>query len=215
MAKKIIYTEGELIELFHLRRNVTEPTPRMINWLAVSLPNFDAFEQRLFDEALLRAIKNISAWSEEDLKMKFISDILPLGQLVDNGRFMTYFEKSLSGLVENIKLSVKTDFMVASGTLSYHRKPYFHFQEYKPQLNPKAEPMAQLLEAMLLAQTKNEDNKPIYGCEVVGETWRFVTLEGKDYCVSETFIATKKEDLLKIIAILRNFRHILETELLD
>jgi hypothetical protein len=147
--------------------------------------------------------------------MKFISQILPLGELVDNGRFMTFFEKSLSGLVENVKLSVKTDFMVASGTLSYHKKPYFHFQEYKPQINPTGEPMAQLLEAMLLAQSKNQNGKPIYGCEVVGRNWTFVILEAKEYAVSKAFDSIDREDLMKIIAILRKFRQILETELLE
>jgi hypothetical protein len=40
-------------------------------------------------------------------------------------------------------------------------------------------------------------------------------MEGKKYGVSYTFDATKKEDLLKIIAILRKFKVILETTLLD
>ena len=63
----------------------------------------------------------------EDLKMKFLSDILPLGNLVDNGRFMTYYEKKISGIVDGIELSVKTDFMVAKGVMSFHQNPYFHF----------------------------------------------------------------------------------------
>jgi hypothetical protein len=40
-------------------------------------------------------------------------------------------------------------------------------------------------------------------------------MEAKEYCISETFDATKREDLLKIIAILRKFREILETKLLS
>jgi hypothetical protein len=51
MAKKIVYTEGQLIEVFHLQRNVLNPTPRLLDWLAAPLPVFDAFEQRLFDES--------------------------------------------------------------------------------------------------------------------------------------------------------------------
>ena len=94
----------------------------------------------------------------EDLKMKFLSDILPLGNLVDNGRFMTYYEKKISGIVDGIELSVKTDFMVAKGVMSFHQNPYFHFHaggvpQYKPQINPTGEPMAQLITAMLIARS--------------------------------------------------------------
>jgi hypothetical protein len=104
--------------------------------------------------------------------------------------------------------------MVASGILNLPKNPYFHFQEYKPELNPTGEPMAQLLEAMLIAQSLNHNNKPIYGCEIVGKNWRFVVLLGKEYCISKTYDCTEKEELMLIIAILRNFRQILERELL-
>lgn len=147
--------------------------------------------------------------------MKFISWVLPLGHLKDNGKFLTYFEKTIFATVEGHYLCTKSDFMVATGILNLPGNPFFHFQEYKPQLNPKGEPIAQLLEAMLIAQVKNANEKPIYGCEIIGERWRFVILEGKTYCISKAFDCTEKDKLLQIIAILRKFRHILETELLD
>lgn len=128
---------------------------------------------------------------------------------------VTYFDKVISATVEGIKLTVKSDFMMAKGFLNVFQKPYFHFQEYKPQLNPKGEPMAQLLEAFLIAQVKNKDTKmPLYGVETIGKQWTFVIMEGKDYCVSKSFDCTDKDDLLKIIAILRKFRWILETRLM-
>ena len=214
VSKKKQYSEGELIIIFKLNRIVEYATPRMKDWLTVTPPDLNSHEQYNFDHALQKATKSISGWSEEDLKMKFISDILPLGTLEDNGRFMTYFEKIISGEVDGISLCVKTDFMVASGVLTFHQKPYFHFHEYKPQINPKGEPMAQLLEAMLIAQSINQDNKPIYGAEIIGQYWKFVILEGREYCISPTFDSIDRAKLLEIIAILRKFRHILETELL-
>jgi hypothetical protein len=75
--------------------------------------------------------------------------------------------------------------------------------------------MAQLLEAMLLAQEKNQNGKPIYGAEIIGQYWKFVILQGREYCISQSFDSIEKQTLLDIIAILRKFRHILETELLD
>jgi hypothetical protein len=214
MAKKNKYSEGQIVDMFKLNRIVEYQTPRMKDWLNVDMPEFNIPEQYIFDNALNKAIKNIGGWNEEDLKMKFISDILPLGHLEDNGRFMTYFEKSLTGVVDGISLSVKCDFMVAAGVLDYPKNPYFHFQEYKPSKNPSGDSMAQLLEAMLLAQVKNKNDKPIYGCEVVGKNWNFVVMEGKNYCISSSYDSVNRDELLKIIGILRKFRVILETELL-
>ena len=216
MAKKKQYTEAELINLFGLTRIASnEITPLMQKWLTFEVPTLNVAEQYIFDDTLLRAQKGIEGWNEEDLKMKFISDIIPLGYLKDNGRFLTYYEKSLNGKVDGISLSVKTDFMVAKGILNLHQNPYFHFHEYKPQINPTGEPMAQLIEAMLLAQEKNQNGKPIYGAEIIGRNWSFVIMQGREYCISPAYDSIKRDELLEIIAILRKFRHILETELLD
>ena len=124
--------------------------------------------------------------------------------------------------MEGHKLSVKADFVIAKGVLDYLQKPYFHFQaggvpQYKPQKNPTGDPMAQMLEAFLIAQVENQKegtSNPLYGCEIVGATCRFVTMEEKAYCVSKSFDCSDDEDLLKIIAILRKFKMILETRLL-
>lgn len=212
--RKQEYTEAELIDLFKLSRIVEYKTSLMQAWLNVAEPEFDIFEQYLFDKAISAAIKNIFGWSEEDLKMKFISHILPLGHLVDNGRFYTYFEKIVAAQVDNIKLRVKTDFMVASGVIDVPKNPYFHFQEYKPNKNPTGDSMAQLLEAMLVGQQQNNNGKPIYGAEIVGKNWVFVILEGRSYCLSPTFDSTDRRQLKQIIAILRKFKNILEEELL-
>ena len=67
---------------------------------------------------------------------------------------------------------------------------------------------------IVTAQTINDDGKPLYGCEVIGADWRFVTMEKKTYCVSKTYDSTEREELLQIISILRKFREILETKLL-
>lgn len=207
--------EAELIEMFQLQRLVDEPSHRMQTWLVNPPLLLNEGELYVFDTIFKEARQDITGWNEEELKMKFISPVLFLGNLRSDGRFRTFFEKTVSGEVEGYLLKTKTDFMVASGILNLPKHPYFHFQEYKPQLNPKGEPMAQLLEAMLIAQALNKNEKPIYGCEIIGEDWRFVTLEGKTYCISKAYDCTDREELLQIIAILRKFRHILETELLD
>ncbi|TAE03261.1 MAG: hypothetical protein EAZ97_01735, partial [Bacteroidetes bacterium] len=184
-AEKKEWKEGELIKMFKLNRITEYQTPLMQEWLEVEKPVFDAFEQVLFDRTYRRGIRQIGGWSEEDLKMKFITHILDLGLLTEDETVIGYFDKMLSATVEGIKLTVKSDFMMAKGILNVHENPYFHFQEYKPQLNPTGEPMAQLLEAFLIGQSKNEIPKPLYGVEIIGKQWTFVIMENKDYCISK------------------------------
>lgn len=215
MKKTKSYSEAELIDIFKLNRKVgQEHSELMQEWLNVPEPKLEAVEKVLFDEIYKDVTQNIAGWQEEDLKMKFISFVLRLGHLKDGEKFKTYFEKTISATVEGTFLKTKTDFMVAEGILDLPKQPYFHFQEYKPNKNPTGDSMAQLLEAFLIAQHKNEAQKPLYGCEIIGERWKFIIMEGKDYCISKTYDCTEEQELLQIIAILRKFREILETSLL-
>jgi hypothetical protein len=223
MAKKInpntattakSWREGELIKTFRLNRITAFQTPLMQEWLNASMPTFDLIEQSIFDKVLSRALNHIEGWNEEELKMKFICHILDLGQMIDDPQVIGYFDKTISTTVENIKLTVKSDFMLAKGVLDVFDTPYFHFQEYKPNKNPSGDSMGQLVEAFLIAQEKNQNNKPLYGVEVVGKQWVFVVMDGKSYCISKPFICTDRGDLLKIVAVLRKFKEILYQKLL-
>jgi hypothetical protein len=93
--------------------------------------------------------------------------------------------------------------------------PYFHFQEYKKDKDPNGDPIAQLVEAFLIAQENNKNSKPMYGCYVIGRSWYFVVMEQKEYAVSSAYDCTDAQELHQIIAILRKFKEILETQLLD
>ena len=208
------WREGELIGTFKLNRIVTYQTPLMQEWLDVQMPELNIGEQYIFDEDLTNAQKHIAGWNEEDLKMKFISTILKLGNLRDGDTIMGYFDKIISATVEDIKLTVKSDFMLAKGILDVFETPYFHFQEYKPYKNPSGDSMAQLLEAFLIAQEKNQNGKPLYGVDIMGANWRFVIMQGKEYCISHAFDSVDRTDLLTIIAVLRKFKYILETRLM-
>ena len=145
--------------------------------------------------------------------MKFIGPILELGQITDDSIAISYFDKIISATIDETRLTVKSDFMLAKGILDVYETPFFHFQEYKPYKNPTGDSMAQLLEAFLIAQEKNQNGKPMYGVDIMGANWQFVTMEGREYCIAEPLSAINKEDLLKIVAILRKFKHILETRL--
>ncbi len=213
MAKKKEWKEGEIALSFKLKKIDTTYTSLMQEWLSVIPPILESTELGNF-EKLVQKMPKIKTWSEEDLKMKFISPMLELGRLMDDDGFVSFFDKKLVATVQGYKLSVKADFIIGSGLMDYMAKPYFHFQEYKPEKNPTGDSMAQLLEAFLIAQEENADGKPLYGCEIVGKLWTFVILENTTYCVSKSFDSTDKDDLLQIIAILRKFKWILETRLL-
>jgi hypothetical protein len=211
--KEHIYSEADLVIMLELERIVTEYTPAMSELIDSEIITTE--RDRLAIEILrVRAQKHIAGWLEEDLKMKFLAPILELAGLIDGDAFETYFEKTVSATVDGNFLKTKTDFMISKGFLDRAQKPYFHFQEWKPQKKNGGDSMAQLLEALLSAFEVNDKKFPIYGCEVVGKQWTFVILEGKRYCISETFDSTKERDLFKIVSILRKFKEILETRLL-
>ena len=219
MAKRIsksetkVWREGEIIDAFKLTRIVTYQTPLMQEWLDVQTPELNVGEQYNFDKKYAIAVKDITGWNEEDLKIKFIGPILELGHLTDDETAIGYFDKTISATVDGIRLIVKSDFMLAKGILDVVKTPYFHFQEYKPYKNPSGDSMAQLLEAFLIAQEKNQNGKPMYGIDIMGDSWRFVTMEGREYCISKPYSIVDKVDLLAVISILRKFKFILDTRL--
>jgi hypothetical protein len=213
MVKKN-YTEAEMVRAFGLIRIERTTTPLMQRWLDVSAPVLDIVEQTIFDRIFYDCIDNIRGWNEEELKMEFISPLMFICNVKSTDKYRVFYERIISETVENKPLTVKTDYMIATGVLNLHENPYFYFQEYKPDTNPTGDAVGQLLQAMLIAQVKNKNNKPIYGAKIDGKYWSFMTLEQKTYCISKGYDCTDRDELLAIISILRKFKHILETELI-
>ncbi len=209
------YSEADLITIYHLQRLVgSKKSVLLQEWLNCET-TLNSVEQSMFEMILADAEQNIDSWYEEELKMRFIAFVLRLGHFMEGNAFKAYFERTVQAHVEGHFLKTKTDFMIAKGVFDTPQLPYFHFQEYKPHKRPTGDSMAQLLEALLIAQELNQHQFPMYGCEVIGRYWSFVILEGKNYFISESYDCTKRNDLLQIIAVLRKFKQILETRLLD
>jgi hypothetical protein len=108
-----------------------------------------------------------------------------------------------------VHLSVICDCLVATPLVKAPDMPYFFLQEFKKSKGEKKDPEAQMLIAMLIAQAKNNDEKPIYGGYLIGTGWHFTTLIGKDYCVSKKYEASTKEHLLGIICALKNLKQLI------
>jgi hypothetical protein len=215
MARKVKqYKEDELIDLFNLQRLVgNDEHPLMQEWTNTTA-TLHSGEQYLFDSITKNLARKIRSWNEETLKMNFIAFVLKLGHLEETERYKTFYESVLEATVEEHFLKVRADMMVASGVLETPKVPYFYFQEYKKLKDPKGDVTAQLLEAFLISQEKNQNNKPLYGCTVLGRDWEFYIMQQKTYCISKAYDCTDNEDLMQIIAILRKFTEILETRLL-
>lgn len=215
MAKKIkSYTEAELIKMFGLTRLAgNQAHLLMAEWMDCET-TLNEGEQYLFDLISENLLSQIVGWNEEMLKMNFIAQVLILGHLRETSRYKTYYESMLEATAKGYFLKVKTDMMIAKGILEVPETPYFYFQEYKKVKDPKGDVTAQILEAFLIAQAKNENELPLYGCTVSGKYWEFLILENQNYCISRSYDCTDTEDLLQIIAILRKFKEILETRLL-
>jgi hypothetical protein len=215
MAKKIkSYDEAEIIKMFGLTRLAgNNVTPLMQEWTDTST-TLNEGEQYLFDDITEHLLKQIAGWNEEMLKMNFIAFVLRLGHFKETDNYKTYYENILEATVKGHFLKVKTDMMLATGILERPEVPYFYFQEYKKQKDPKGDVTAQLLEAFLIAQEKNQNGLPLYGCTVIGKYWEFLILEDSTYVISNSYDCTKQDDLMQIIAILRKFKEILETRLL-
>jgi hypothetical protein len=215
MAKKIkSYSEAELIKMFGLERRVGNNEHLLMEEWTNASTELNAGEQYLFDEITKDLISQIDGWNEEMLKMNFIAPVIILGHLRETRQYKTYYESTIEATVDNYFLKVRADMMVAKGILETPETPYFYFQKYKKVKEPKGDVSAQLIEAFLIAQENNKNNKPLYGCTIIGKYWEFYIMENRTYCISKPYLCTEKDDLLQIIAILRKFKWILETRLL-
>lgn len=208
-SETINWIEGLIVKTFGLKR-VFGPFRLLDEWLIVvndlTPKDLEELEYRRW-----QLLKRVSSWNEETLKMKFIAFILDMVRY-DSDEIEGTFDAELKGVVQGTKLSVIADYALSKVTLDLIEQPYFYFHEYKPRKKAK-DPIAQLLLAMLIAQTKNVKQRPLYGCAVIGENWYFIVFEGKEYSVSNAFVSTNSDDLQLILLILRKFKSILYTEL--
>jgi hypothetical protein len=177
------------------------------NWIETAEGILKPFQEEMLEEARQHLILKWNEWNEEELKINFISIVLFAAQLDEPKRINTYFERRLTGKVKDKPISVKVDCMLATPMKSGRPKsPYFFLQEYKRSKGDDHDPEGQMLAAMILSQDLNADGKPLYGSWVQGSNWRFTVLKGTEYCVSRTYDATDKQELPKIVFILRQLK---------
>lgn len=142
-------------------------------------------------------------WNEVELENKVISPIIVFSD-IDNKQFTYFLERPLAITLGEYALSGRVDGMVATGFRN-PKKPYFCMAEYKRATDPDGDPRGQALIAMLTAQHLNDNQKPIYGCYIVGRSWYFMALVEKEYAISNVYVCTD-EEIFDIFRILKGLR---------
>jgi hypothetical protein len=205
-AKSFKYwTTQELHIQFGISKKATSPL--FDEWLASDEP-ISADEGKTLETLRLDLLENADYWNEEELKIKFIGQVVELANLRGNG-FRTFYDRPISAIVNGTKLFGKLDMFVASG-FQNPIQPFFCVHEYKQENNRDGDPKGQLLAEMLAVQALNKNDKPIYGCYVLGRNWFFVLLQNQYYAISDAFVASQK-DIMQIFKLLKKVKQYIES----
>ncbi len=199
------WSKDGLEESFGLRQ--IKAIASLESWLAQSAQfETDAFEKQTL--ARLRDSLNAKAddWNEIELSEYFIGPVLSLVNF-NTDDFSIFSEREISGIVGDYEIFGAPDAMIAKGRRK-PKLPYFCFHEYKREFEPKGDPAAQALAAMLVAQEMNGHRLPVYGMYVAGRNWYFMTLQEKEYAISPPFVAVLEDHLIQIMRILKALKAI-------
>jgi len=151
---------------------------------------------------------NVDVWNEQELIFQFIALLIDKVNY-DNDLYKLFANRRLSGDINGETVSGEVDMMIASGQFE-PQKPYFCLHEYKKEKGADNDPLGQLIIAMMTAQAINDDTDIIYGTYVMGRYWYFLTLKNGEYCVSESYTATRDDDIFTIFKILKKLKGIIE-----
>jgi hypothetical protein len=192
----------DLETLFGLEK--TKQMPLLDDWLA-STTVLDSYTQKRVETLKEKIFDFADYWNEDELKLQCISKIIDFAEYDEIKNFNMFSQRQISATINNIEIGGRVDFVLAKGRQK-PMKPYFFIHEYKQETKKgSSDPKGQLLSEMLVAQVRNEGIRPVYGCYVLGRSWFFVILQGKEYAVSRAYDASQ-DDIYKVIAILRKIK---------
>ncbi len=145
----------------------------------------------------------VDIWNEQELIIKFISFIIEMVDF-DTKYFKSFANRRLKGIIENKEVSGEVDLMIASGEYE-PKEPYFCLHEYKKEKGADNDPLGQLLIAMMTARALNNNQLPVYGAYVTGRNWFFLTLVNNRYCITDEYVATRK-DIFEILKMMKRLK---------
>ena len=181
----------------------------LTDWLAskIDISDYERTSLLRLQESLAFHFRD---WNEQELDTFFIGPIFALVQF-NSEAFNIFAQRKLEGHYEEWHLYGEPDSMIATGRRS-PKIPFFAFQEYKKFRDPKGDPAGQALAAMVIGQTLNNNDLPMYGCHVIGSDWYFKTLEGKQFCLSRDYSALTDE-LFDIYRILKSLKQLIQSRM--
>ena len=217
MEKAKIKVKHEIDFLVAEFRLIPEEENNLLSdWLDTGAAQLDNWSEEALGKIEPRLRLKIDGWLEEELKMKLLALIFFLSELDETQGLGIFFERPIVAEIENFRISVITDCMVASVYgLTSPQTPYFFMQEFKKSKGDKQDPEGQMLAAMIGAQHLNRNGKPLYGSYVIGREWFFTILEGKHYARSNALQLTKPEELRQVILALRKLKQIILSDLMN
>lgn len=197
------WTRQEIADKFGL--DVKKSCQKLDNWLKVSgnISSEITVELKRLQSKLK---ENVDTWNEQELIIKFIALLIDKVDY-DSTDFKSFANRKLKGEIDGELIAGEVDFMIASGRFE-PKEPYFCLHEYKKEKGIDNDPLGQLIIAMMTAQELNNNRHPVYGAYVMGRNWFFLTLEGRAYCISDEFVATR-DDIFEIYEILQNLKEII------
>lgn len=201
MSKFTDWNLQRLNKRFGLKQLATSQT--LESWLTGDAP-ISEFEKKYLENLRESLNFRIDYFNEQELIMKAISPLLTLVNF-DTEYFSAFSERRFTATIDGEELTGDPDLIIAEGSQE-PEATYFCLQEFKKSIDSSGDSVGQCLVAMLVAQHLNERKMPIFGCSVLGDKWRFIVLEGKEYTVSEVFIETQMEilEIFKILKVLKN-----------
>jgi len=194
-------TKQGLGQLFGIQRVMESGILK--DWLDAGNQPINEVEQIVLEEVRQKAMYAVDDWNEFELFGNLIAFVINIAKL-DTPTFRFFGQRDLSAQINDIELKGKVDGMLATG-FQFPKEPYFCLNEYKKSMEYAGDPAGQCLAAMLVAQAINNNNTPVYGIYVIGRSWYFLVLDGKNYCVSREFDATES-DIFEIVKILKKLK---------
>jgi hypothetical protein len=179
-------------------------SPLLAQWLSAT-STFKDYEIEQIEQLKQRIFEFADYWNEDELKMQGIAKMIDFANYYGSDLYNVFSQRQISATINGIELGGRVDFVLAKGKQK-PMKPYFFIHEYKQETKKgSSDPKGQLLSEMLVAQAKNDNNMPIYGCYVLGRSWFFVVLDGSEYAVSRAYDASQ-DDIYAILSILKKMK---------
>ena len=167
---------------------------------------YDADDVQILEKLIQKHRNALPSYSEEELKMKFISTILNrIDFNFDDVK--DWYERPIKTTINGWTIGGFTDFLVAMGEKE-PEKPYFFIQKFKPSTG--STPDDQVLAQMLVALELN--NLPlIRGGFITSQFWKFTILKKQSdghfhFYISRSFDSLEIDQLILIFKHLKTVR---------